>query len=252
MIPFFGAQTISIFGLFSIQVWGTLLALGYGVATYVAYRRAKRLGLNPEHVLSVAGWIFIAAMIGSRLFHVFVYEPGYYLANPLAILDFRRPGYAITGGFIGALVAFSVFVRHHRLNWIAYADTLAWGLPWGCGIGRIGCFLIHDHPGTLSHSILAVKYPDGQGRHDLGLYLSLIGFAMGVLFLLLNRKPRPPGFWVALFFLIDGLARIALDYLRIVDVRYFGWTPAQWVSAGVVLVCVGWFVTTSRKLRGAK
>jgi hypothetical protein len=23
-------------------------------------------------------------------------------------------------------------------------------------VGRIGCFLIHDHPGTLSHSLLAV------------------------------------------------------------------------------------------------
>lgn len=247
MIPYFGATTISIFGLFSIQVWGTLIAVGYCLGTYIAYRRAKRLGLDSEHVVSVAGWMFIAAMIGSRLFHVFVYEPSYYLAHPFEAIDPRQPGFAITGGFIGAIGVFLLYARKHQLNLIAYADTLAWGLPWGCGVGRIGCFLIHDHPGTMTSFVLGVKYPDGQVRHDLGLYLSLVGFLTGILFLILGRKRRPPGFWVAMFFLIDGMSRFFLDDLRVIDARYFGLTPAQWIGAGTVIGMSVWLRSLFKK-----
>lgn len=240
MIPFFGADTISILGLFHIRIWGTLIALAFAIATYIAFLRAKRQGLNGEHVVSLAGWIFLAAMVGSRLFHVIVYEPGYYLAHPFEAIDPRQPGYAISGGFLGAFAAFALYVRKYKLDWMAYADTLAWGLPWGCGIGRIGCFLIHDHPGTLTSFVLGVRYPDGQGRHDLGLYLSLIGFATGILFLVLGKKKRPAGFWVAMFFLIDGISRFFLDFLRVIDARYLGLTPAQWIGIGCIGLSTGW------------
>lgn len=240
MIPYFGVETIPLFGLVTIQVWGTTLALAYGVATWIAYRRAQRLGLDPQRVLSLAAWIFFAAMVGSRLFHLIAYEPAFFFAHPLQALDPRAPGYAIMGGFLGAAVVFFTYVRLAKLDWLAYADTLIWGLPWGCGIGRIGCFLIHDHPGTLSHSFLAVRYPDGEGRHDLGLYLSLVGFAAGFLFLFLNKKPRPAGFWFALFLLIEGLSRFSLDFLRLSDARYVGLTPAQWLGSGFVLLGGVW------------
>lgn len=240
MIPFFGADTISIFGLFSIRVWGTLIAIAYATGTYVAYRRAKRLGLDADHIVSVAGWMFFAAMIGSRIFHVLVYEPGYYLAHPFEAIDPRQPGFAITGGFLGAFAVFYFYIRKYKLEWISYADTLAWGIPWGCGIGRIGCFLIHDHPGTLTSFVLGVRYPDGQVRHDLGLYLSLLGFATGFLFLVLGKKKRPPGFWVAMFFLIDSIARFLLDYLRVIDARYLGLTPAQWTGIGGIVIAGVW------------
>lgn len=240
MIPFFGAETISVFGLFSVRVWGTLVALGYGLGTWVAYRRAKTKGLNGDHVLTIAAWMFFAAMIGARFFHVFVYEPGYYFAHPLEAIDLRLPGYAITGGFLGAASVFFVYAKRYKLDWMAYADTLAWGLPWGCGVGRIGCFLIHDHPGTLTHFVLGVKYPNGVVRHDLGLYLSIVGFVAGILFLLLDRKPRPPGFWAAMFLLIDGASRFFLDFLRIVDTRYIGLTPAQWAGALFVVIGLSW------------
>lgn len=226
MIPYFAWETFSVFGL-TIQVWGVFIALAFAVGTRIAYGRAKHLGLKSEHVVNLAGWIFVAAMLGSRIVHVAVYEPAFYLEHPWKAIDPREPGYAIMGGFLGAAVAFFWYAQRYALNWIAYADTLIWGLPWGCGVGRIGCFFIHDHPGTLTNSPLGVEYPDGQVRHDVGLYLSLVGFGMGMVFLLLNRKPRPAGFWFALFIFLEGAARISLDALRVADARYFGATPAQ-------------------------
>lgn len=235
MIPFISSQTYTLFGL-TFQTWGTLVALGFIIATWIASRRAKQNGLDPNHILELAFWIFLASFIGARILHVLVYEPQYYLAHPWEVIDPRKPGFAIFGGFMGAAVAFFWYARRHALDWIQYADTLMWGLPWGCGIGRLGCFLIHDHPGTLTHFILGVKYPDGSVRHDLGLYLSLIGFTTGGAFLYLNRKQRAPGFWFGTYMMIEGVTRFCLDFLRIVDVRYLGLTPTQYLSLPLFLV----------------
>ncbi len=229
MIPFISSHTYSFFG-FHLQTWGTFVAWGFLLATWIASRRAKARGLDPERVFDLAFWIFLASFLGARFFHVLFYEPGYYLVHPWEALDPRKPGFAIFGGFIGAACAFFFYARHHALHWIEYADVLIWGLPWGCGVGRIGCFLIHDHPGTLTHFVLGVRYPDGSTRHDLGLYLSLLGFATGGLFLFLHRKPRTQGFWFGTYMMIEGGSRFYLDFFRVVDTRYFGLTPTQYFA----------------------
>lgn len=245
MIPYFSSTTYHVFGL-PLQTWGTFVAIGFGLGAWLAARRAKRKGLDPERVYDLAFWIFIAAFLGARLFHVAFYEPGYYLQHPWEAINPLKPGYAMFGGFLGAAAAFFWQVRRRALDWVSYADVLMWGLPWGCGVGRIGCFLIHDHPGTLTSFALGVKYPDGQVRHDLGFYLSLIGFATGMGFLWLDRRPRGPGYWFGAFLLVEGLIRFTLDFLRVVDVRYAGFTPTQFLAIPMALVGIA-FVRQSRK-----
>lgn len=244
MVPYFLSTHYTILGI-TFQTWGTLVAFGFALGTIVAWKRAKARGLDPNKILDLAFYIFIAAFLGARLFHVFFYEPQYYLTHPIDVIDPRKPGFAMFGGFIGAAAVFYWYVRKHALDVFAYADTLIWGLPWGCGVGRIGCFLIHDHPGTLTHTLLGVRYPDGQTRHDLGLYLSLIGFGTGALFLWLNRKQRAPGFWVGAYMIIEGMVRFGLDFLRVADTRYLGLTPTQYVA--VPLFAAGmWLLWKSR------
>lgn len=233
MIPYIAASTYTLFGI-TFQVWGTFVALGYALATYLVWRRAKSRGLDAGFILDLAFWIFVAAFIGARVFHVLAYEPQYYLIHPWDAIDPRQPGYAMFGGFMGAFLMGFWLIRRRGYSFIEYADVALWGLPWGCGVGRIGCFLIHDHPGTLSHSLLAMKQPDGTSRHDLGLYLSLIGFGTGLLFLWLGRRERGSGFWLGAFLLIEGITRFSLDFLRIQDVRYGGLTPTQWLSVPLI------------------
>jgi len=234
MIPYIESHTFTLLGI-TFQTWGVFVALGFALGIYLAWRRAKEKNLNPKVILDLAFWIFVGAFIGARLFHVLFYDPTYYLSHPWDAIDPRAPGFSMFGGFIGAAVAFFPYMKKHALDTIAYADTIIWGIPWGCGVGRIGCFLIHDHPGTLTDFVLGAEYADGSVRHDLGLYLSLIGFATGGLFLWLNRKERRPGFWFGTYMMIEGIVRFGLDFLRVADATYLGLTPTQYLAVPLFL-----------------
>ncbi len=250
MIPYLALRTIQL-GPMTIQVWGFFAAVGVIAGSLFALREAKKRGLEvrlcEDLILSVVVWNFV----GARLFHVLAYDPGYYRQHPLEILEVWRGGLSSFGGFIGAALAFFYGIRKTKLPLLKTSDALCSALPLALGCGRIGCFLIHDHPGTLAYSFkwLAVNYPDGP-RYDLGMLLGIFDFLLLGVFLLLLRKPRRgqvprgmprrDGFYFALFMTVYGPVRFLLDFLRINDARYAGLTPAQYGSialfaAGVYL-----------------
>jgi phosphatidylglycerol:prolipoprotein diacylglycerol transferase len=88
-----------------------------------------------------------------------------------------------------------------------------------------------------------VRFPDGP-HFDLGLLELLYTIALAALFLVLDRRPRPTGFFVGLFFACYGPVRFALDALRTGDLRYFGWTPGQYASVAAALfgICLLFWV----------
>lgn len=236
MIPYFGWKTVRI-GPLTLQVWGFFAALGIVLASAVAVRLAQRRGLDPAKIESLAFWTIVAAFVGARAFHVLAYEPAYYFAHPSEILQVWHGGLSSFGGFLGAGLAAVWQIRRQRLPFLKTADIAMPATVLGLGCGRIGCFLIHDHPGTLAYGlgrVLAVKYPDGP-RYDLGLLLGLFDFLLLGVFLLLMRKPRKDGLYFALFMLVYGPVRFFLDFLRLLDVRYLGLTPGQYGAAALFI-----------------
>lgn len=248
MIPYFQWTHITIFSI-PIQVWGLMVALGFIVGAKVAESHLKRLNLEYKIVGEMLGWMALAAILVSRLFHVLLYEPAYYFANPLEIFRIWEGGMSIYGGLIAATITAIVILRRHKLDVWKYADAIVFGLPIGIAVGRLGCFFIHDHPGTATDFFLGVKYPDGITRHDLGLYESLSSLALFFLFLFLMKKRVQEGWYLATFSLWYGATRFLMDFLRVVDTRYLGLTSAQYLSIALFifgLVCAFRIRTFSR------
>jgi phosphatidylglycerol:prolipoprotein diacylglycerol transferase len=248
MIPYFRLTTVEL-GPFHIQVWGAFVAAGILLAAWVGAREAARRGLDREKFLDLASWAVIAALVGARLGHVLFYEPAAYAADPLAVLRVWEGGMSMVGGLLGGALGAAWFARRARLNFFNYADAAAFALPLGYGCGRLGCFLIHDHPGTLSDSFLAVRFPTGA-RLDHGLLLSLFGFALAAAFFLVRRvRPQATGY-LPVFMVCYGAARFLFDFYRAVDlpgsdIRMAGLTPAQY--AGAALLLGGVVIWHSRK-----
>ncbi len=242
MIPYIEWRIIAL-GPVHIQVWGLFVAAGILAAVALGRREARRLGLDRDRFVDLAGMTLVAAFIGARVFHVLLYEPQAYLADPMSILRVWEGGMSMMGGIVGGAVGAWYAAMRARVDVWAYANLMAFILPLGCGIGRIGCFFIHDHPGTLrSGGFLTVKYPDGD-RYDHGLLLSIVGFATFAVFLAVRARSgaRVPRF-LPLFLVAEGVSRFTLDFLRatdlaVSDTRYAGLTPAQLI--GIALVAVG-------------
>lgn len=241
MIPYLEWKTIAL-GPLTLQVWGLFAALGVVSATLWAVRTAKRRGMDVAKIESLALWTIAAAFAGARLFHVIFYEPAYYFAHPAEILSVWKGGLSSFGGFFGAAAFAAWRIRKLGLSFWKTADVAVPATVLGLGCGRVGCFLIHDHPGTLAHegwAWLAVRYPDGA-RYDLGLLLGVFDFLLLGALLLLMRKPRRDGWTLVVALLAYAPVRFTLDFLRAADVRYSGLTPGQYGS--VLLFTAGLFV----------
>lgn len=241
MIPFFELHAIPV-GPLKIQVWGLFVAVGMVAAIWLGSREAKRRGLSADAFIDFSSVIMLCAFVGARIFHILAYAPAAYLADPFKVFRVWEGGLSSIGGFLGAFVGAMLFARTRKVSFRAYGDVACYALPLGYALGRVGCFLIHDHPGTLSSSLLAVNFPGGP-RLDHGLLLAILGFAIFTAFVALNRrKPAAIGRengYLPLFMVSYGSVRFVLDFFRATDIagadaRFGGLTPAQYVCLALV------------------
>lgn len=249
MLPWFSFEIINI-GFVKLHVWGIFVSLGFAAGMVVAYFEMGRRGLEKNRIFDLAFWIILVALLGGRLLYALEHW-SIFFASPLDIVKLWHGGMSVYGGLIGGAIGGIGYLKYHKLNLWQYIDAIIFSLPLGLFLGRIGCFLIHDHPGIKTNFSLAVAYPDGA-RHDLGLYLSLNGLILFVIFLILRRKKFFDGFYAVFFMLWYGLARFLLDFLRASDIsgadpRYFGLTLAQYLS--LVLVFSGFYLLFTLRAR---
>lgn len=250
MIPYLEIDTIQL-GPVTIYVWGLLVALGILVGARASQWMLERRGLDSKFVWDVLGWIVLGAFVFARLFHVVFYDPVTYIARPAEIFAIWHGGLSITGGFIGAILAALWFMRRRKVDSWAYADAILFGLPLGIFIGRIGCFLTQMHPGVPTDFFLGMLHADGIVRHNLGLYLSLDGLLLFLVFLWMARAKIRQGAFLTVFLIWHGISRFLLDFLRaydgpMVDERYLGLTPAQYGS--LVMIAAGiWLLRRFRQ-----
>jgi phosphatidylglycerol---prolipoprotein diacylglyceryl transferase len=236
-IPWFKLEGWHIPGLpesIAIQPFGLLVATGVLLGARVAERRATRLGLRSELTSDFITHVVIIGFICAHIFDRLAYEPEIILREPW---DLLMPWRSLSsfGGFFGAVLGAYVWKRRRKFGITIPLDQVAFGMPVGWFFGRMGCFVVHDHPGKLTDFFLAVDdYQYGNlivgPRHDLGFYEVLWSAAMIALFFWLDRKPRPHGFYTGIIAILYAPFRFALDFLREADATYFGLTPGHYAA----------------------
>jgi len=277
MLPYF-EQPVWRIGPLSIHAFGVAVAVAMWFGLTVVEKRFERLGLDPLVGRRLGGWMLGGGIIGAHLFSVLLYYPQKLRDDPLLLLrvweDISSFG-GILGGIGGALLFFATRARDVEQGAkLAYVDAVAFAFPAALGIGRFGCALAHDHPGSVTTFPLAISiktdaaldyiggvYRDAgiqlpqvaptMGFHDLGLYEFLyLTLVVVPLFMWWNRRRQAAGFYLIAFVALYFPVRFCLDMWRVADARYVGLTPAQWVAA-LIMAAFPFVALRHRRLRFA-
>lgn len=234
-----------------IGSYGALLALALLVGGALFVWRAARAELDVGRVIAALSVAVGGALAGAWLLFVGVEV----LRTGDAVHAIARGGLVFLGGLLGGAGALAVVARVLGLPLGALADGAALALPIGHAVGRVGCLLGGCCHGAPWEGPFALTYVDPRApaahpvvpRHAWPLYeaLALLLVAGAVAAWQSRRRaPARAGSAFAIYALLYGVVRVALEPLRGDGVRGFvlGVSTSQWIGAGVALGACAWLV----------
>ncbi len=129
----------------AIRGYGVMLLTGVGSAVGLAAYRAKRSGMDPDVIYSIAPWAFFGGIIGARLFFVIQYRDRFIGDSLIATLGnvarFTEGGLVVYGSFIGGFIAVAYYISRHHLPLLKLGDVIVPCMFLGVFFGRIGCLM---------------------------------------------------------------------------------------------------------------
>lgn len=238
--------------IFSVTLFGMELALRWYALAYivgillgwrlaVAAVRTPRLWrdnrpvMTPAQVEDLLFWVILGVILGGRLGYVLFYQAGFYLANPLRILQLWEGGMSFHGGAIGVIVAAFFFTKRHGIATLSAGDMVTLGLAPGLFLGRMANFINAelwgrptDVPWGVAFPTQAAQYcPDVAGicaRHPSQLYEALLeGLVLGALLIWLAWRRgglKREGLLIGVFLAGYGAARFAVEFVRQPDAQF--------------------------------
>lgn len=246
-------------GFMDVSTYSLVYAVAIISAGLFAQGRVQALGVSWRTSLWLVVVTLVFAGLGARL--------GFSLGDALVGLagggrDASGPGQTVIGAvLLGGLAGFISCRRHGISPWSA-ADRFAPALPLGLAIGRLGCLAAGCCGGRPTDSWLGFHLPDHAGfwcsRYPVQIYSSLINVAIFLTLLYverrLARRPRldreapRPGYVATLLFLLMGVKRFALDFLRLGHPSVAGvltW-PQVFGGAAALLAVAFWYFCLRR------
>lgn len=258
--------------------YGFMLFLAFVAAGWTAGRRAESVGISREFVWDAGVWMFVAGIVGARLFYVTQFADRVFVRmvdgrrvplegfdKLLAIINLPDGGLVFYGGVLGGIAAFILYCRVKKLPTLRMADVFVPSVFVGLAFGRMGCFLNGCCFGDRCDLPWAVVFPQGSvpfvalvdrgllpadaaatfPLHPAQLYSVANALALALLTHAYFRYRHKDGAVLAVGWLVYPITRFVLEYLRSDELGQFGTTLtiSQWVSIAMFasgLVFTAW------------
>jgi phosphatidylglycerol:prolipoprotein diacylglycerol transferase len=252
-------------GPFVIHWYGLMLSLSFLIGIYLSMHRAEKRAVNKDAIMDLTIVIVLCAIVGSRLLYVVTHIEEFDrhwidVINPVqSDGTVGIGGLSMLGGVVLSLAGIFIFSRLKKIPILILGDIIAPAFALGIALTRIGCFMVGCCFGEICHLPWGVVFPEGsipdsipglagQPIHPTQLYSSLYGFIIFATLLLSDRKRHSEGFVLGVFFIMYGIARFCVDFVRYYNdslFQAFGytWTINQAISlfmflAGLFIVFV--------------
>lgn len=192
------APTAFSLGSFEVRWYSLCWCIGLALAYVVVYKLYKRQQIPAEKFDPLFLYCFVGILVGARLGHCLLYEPGYFLAHPLEmVLPIRKladgtwhftgyAGLASHGGTLGLMLALWLYVRRTHVNLMRVLDNIAIATPVCACFIRLGNLMNSEIVGKLTgtaYGFVFVQNGDTLPRHPGQLYEAvayLVFFLMGL------------------------------------------------------------------------
>lgn len=243
----------------SIPTYGLCMLAGVFLVAFLAYLKGKPLKIPVENIILIMACVFGGALIAGWLFYLVVTYSLSGIFDMISKGDFsfmKNGGIVFYGGLIGGLAGgiagkkiIKTDLKTLELLFVPY-------VPLGHAIGRVGCFLAGCCYGMEYSGPLAVYYPHSLAgvSPDVGYFpVQLLEAFLDVLiFAVLWRyckKERKKFDIISVYLALYSVMRFGTECLRGDAIRgvYFGLSTSQWISIGIIIVCVVRFVLLKNK-----
>ncbi len=241
---FWNADPIAVsIGPLSIHWYGLFFAAAFIAGLQIMSRMFVLEGRDKSDLDSLLGFVVVGILVGARLGHCLLYDPAYYLSNPLDILKIWEGGLASHGGVIGILLAVWAFARTRKYPFWWLLDRIAAPAALGGAFIRIGNFMNSEIVGVPTIVPWAVIFErvDDLPRHPVQLYEAA---AYLMIFAVLYSAWRAPGvrsrqgLLAGNFLVLVFAARLVLEFFKTPQAAYeagFFLTVGQWLSIPCIL-----------------
>jgi phosphatidylglycerol---prolipoprotein diacylglyceryl transferase len=213
-------------GSFTLYTYGVLAAGGFLIGLWYAYSQASRAGIDPGKIWDLGVYGILVALLSSKVWLI-LSDWGFYTAHPREMFSITTLQSAGTfyGGVLGGVVWVLFYSRLQRLPLLPVLDVTAAPVALGHAIGRLGCFAAgccYGKPTSLPWGVTftnpeATKLsgtPLNTALHPTQLYEAAAEFLNFALLVWFGAKKRAPGHIVGLYFMLYGIERGAMEFLR--------------------------------------
>jgi phosphatidylglycerol:prolipoprotein diacylglycerol transferase len=226
-------------GGLTISTFGIMMVAGFLGAWVVLAREFAPKGIPAEDAQTAILVAAFGGVTGSKLYYLL--DHWRELSEDFVGMVTSRGGLTWYGGFILATLLLVAFLRSRHVPLLRGLDAMAPALMLGYAIGRIGCFLVGDDYGQPAGVPWAVAFPEGAppidvAVHPTQVYETLAGAGIFAFLWLRRRRPAPDGAIVFTWFILAGLERFLVEFLRLNEPVALGLTQAQLLSVGMVVV----------------
>ena len=241
-------------GSFTIHGYGLMIGLGVLAALLLGDYRAKKLGLESDHIYGMTFFTVILGFLAAKILFIITQWKAFVEA-PLTFLS--GSGFVVYGGIIGGAITIYGFCKLKKISVLEYLDLMIPSVALAQAFGRIGCFLAGCCYGRETDSCIGVIFtnsdfaPNGVKLLPTQLIMSAGDlFIMTVLLWYASKKPFK-GRVSALYLILYSIGRFFVEFLRNDDRGKVGsLSTSQFIAIFILFIGIAGYAVIAPKKYG--